>query len=298
MTSAGRWIGIKALKDNPKNVSTTFYDDTEAALTATGDVAVSVTDYAGTEITTGTAVATDTLYTYTLPAQSELDALTVTFTGVFGGATRTQAVRVDVVGGFYFSLAELRAYDEVLTNITKYPTQRLVAARDSVEAKFEETCHRAFVPRFAAETLNGTGRDTLWLDKPDWSVILSVAVDGSDVTADYDGNRNADRGAKAVTLPFPGYWPLGVSNIAITYTYGFSAVPQGIHDAALRYARYLLISQGNTVLNERATSLRVPSTGDRETAMSLAVPGRSGSYVGIPDVDVELDRWILPGGAW
>lgn len=290
---------MKALKGNPKTVSTTFYDDTEAALTATGSVTVNVTNYAGAEVATGAATATGTTYTYTLPAQTELDALTVTFTGVFGGATRTQAVPVDVVGGFYFSLAELRAYDEVLTNTTKYPTARLVAARDGVEAKFEEVTHRAFVPRFAAETLNGTGRDTLWLQWPEWRDVLSVAVDGVDVTADYVGaTHDPDRGARAVTLPFPGYWPLGVSNIAVAYTYGFSVVPQGIHDAALRYARYLLISQGNTVLNERATSLRVPSTGDRETAISLAVPGRSDSHVGIPEVDVELDRWILPGGAW
>ena len=114
-----------------------------------GTTTVAVAGSAGTVVlAAGTATTVSgTARTVSIPAQS-LDQLTVTWTG----ATATATATVDVVGGVYFSAAQLRADQTAVIDSARFTTAMIVEARTIAETVFEQRTHTAFLPRFAVLT--------------------------------------------------------------------------------------------------------------------------------------------------
>lgn len=268
----------------PSTLFVTFYGD-EAPVDADGNVDVLISRADGTTLLTGTATHASTgVYTYVLPAQAALNVLTVEWTGTFNGEATTITSTVEVVGGQYFSIAELRAVDTVLQNKTKYPFERLVAARLAVEAEFEGICGRAFVPRYARERLIGDGSGVLWLANPDPLRPVSLTVDDADWSDQTLGRR--DDNLRTLVLD-SGTFPYG-SKIVIEYEYGMDVVPIRIRNAGLKRAKYALVADQSRI-DERATTMNIPDFGN----FILATPGIRGSYTGIPEVDVVLQDYQI-----
>lgn len=260
-----------------------------------GDVTVGVVNAAGsTVVADGTA--TDGIgaspRTFTLPAadNTQLDLLTVTWTD----DDSTHSTLVEVVGGFYFTLAEARGFDTALANDSKYPDSVLVETRRAVEEEFEQICDVAFVPRYRRERLRGLDRPWLTLGSPRATAIRSVTSYSTpntgtawtepeldDIAID-DGIRIISRSGKW----FPN------ADVVVEYEHGYARPPTEVKRAALQRLRYLA-SQPLAGLPDRATSFSVAEGG------TYRLDTASAYRTGMPDVDAVLGRWSLriPGVA-
>lgn len=268
----------RILVNTPATLTATFYDG--ETVVDPGTVTVTITRADGTAVvtdaaTSGTGAAPRT---YTLPAQTQLNNLTATWTGT----TRTVVTYHQIVGGFYAELADIRAL-EGMSNTSKYPTAALEAARTQAEDRFEWATRVAWVPRYARETLDGNNRSDLILKWPRPRQVLSVTTDGTTVT-DLTTFRLYSYGVIERTN---GVWFLadvygGGQNVVIEYTHGYDRPPEDIRWAFLTYVRYLLYETQSRI-PDRASAFTTP-----DGTFQLVTAGYN-RPTGLPDVDAILN---------
>ena len=238
---------------------------------------------AGTATTTaGTGLRTVAL---TAAQNDELDFLTATWTD----GTVEQSTTVEVVGGYYASVKEMRASDEVLADVRKYTTADLVAARRAVETEFETYCGAAFVPRYRRVRLDGPGREELVLPDPYVRSVRSVRV------YDTDGNYESFTQGEldAIVVNDSGIvvrtdsdaFEYGHQNLVVEYEHGLDRPPADLLEAFYLRLRDR-VNRSHRGVPDRATTF----TSDVGGTYSLLVAGRGGSITGLPDVDVALRR--------
>lgn len=247
---------------------------------------LSVTRIDGSVAASGTSNRTDLgSYAYTLPPESQLSPLTVTWSGLLSTVAVSVETYAEIVGGEYFSIQELRDYDAVLQNTTKYTTAKLQAARLNAESDIEGLCNRAFVPRGYRENLVGNGTCSLWLSRPDPIRLFALTVNGED-WSDRTFTRPDDN-LRVINLD-SGVWP-SCSKIVIYYEYGTLTPPVRIANAAKKLAKYRVVGDQSRI-DERATVMTIPDFG----TFSLATPGiQAASLTGIPEVDIVLWDYAL-----
>lgn len=295
----------KVQRNAPATLTAYFYSGETLTDPDANDVDISIVNADGsvhTAATPATRVSTGK-YTFTLPAQSALQNLTASWAGLMSAVPVTVTTYVEVVGSFYFDIAELRAYDNVLSNVVKFPTQRLIDVRDEVEAEFESICDRGFVSRFDRQVLTGDGTNELWLENPDITNVTKLLVDGADWAAYISDLRVDVLNSKMVFFRRrSGRVFTEDADVVIEYEYGMKPTPLTIHDKALKRARGLLTSK-NARIDERATVINADFG-----RVNLATPGMDmgfGRYVrsglgvwhtGIPDIDVALERLRFKDG--
>lgn len=266
----------RVLQGTTATIGVTFQVDGNATDPAPTDVTVQVTRSDGTDLlapdTTATRTAAGT-YTYNLQTvhTTLLDQLTATWTS---GNLGTLTTRVEVVGGFLFSIGQLRAASPTLQDPAKYPTGDLISMRTVVEDALESELGYALVPRFARSR---TTNDYVKL-KPYVRAIRSVTSDAS--TVDASMLTFSDTGF--VT----GYRWRGVTTV--TYEHGLDGPSPRATAEALTLARSWLI---RGPIDDRVTTVSSPDTGITSV---LAVPGRGGSIFGVPSVDafVQSERLV------
>lgn len=138
---------------------------------ANGDVLIA----AGTATVAGTGDDVGEFSYQLTPAEtSVLDELTATWHD--GDNDVDWTTRHRIVGGFMFSIAEARAFDEVLNDSGKYPAALMASKRAEVENEAEWICDRAFVPSYARVTVDGDGTDRLHVGLHDLRSIRSISV--------------------------------------------------------------------------------------------------------------------------
>lgn len=241
----------------------------------------------GTTLASGTATkppATTGTYQTVITPQSTLDTLLLSMTGTFSGQPVTLESTVEIVGGFYFSLAELRAFDTALTP-QRFSDSRLADARTEVEAEFEQIMGQAWVLRHEHEEGLTVHNGQLHLKWPFPRTITALTVEGvdrMDLVTDQLVRRDSENDKRLLFTDEPY-----LSIVDITYEHGNTSVPYKVKMAAMRRARGLLLGQ-NARIDERATLMSVPDFG----TFSLATPGMRGSWVGIPEVDVVLNNYM------
>lgn len=258
-----------------------------------GTVTVGVTKADGTTVVaaaTSTSGSGSSPRTYALAAQNALELLTVTWTD--GGDSSTAVQLVEVVGGYWFTLAQAAARDEKLADQTKYPPDRVLAVRAEVEAEFEEVTKQAWVPRYRRETIRGSGHAELVLSELRPRTVRSVrAYDPDGVT--YDTWSAGDIAELTLTdhgtlrRPDGATWARN-SRYVVEYEHGHDRPPADLRDAAITRLRHRLNSHRSGI-PDRATTL---STEGGQT-FALATPGLRGFVTGIPDVDVVLGRYTF-----
>jgi hypothetical protein len=294
----------RVLRNTAATASVTFYNGS-TAVEADGAVTVVAKKNDGSTLfsTTATNDPAVGVYTTVIPAQASLNILTLNWTGSFSGTPITITTQVEIVGGFYFSISELRNYDpQIASNLVRFPNSALIDARDEVEAEFEDICHRAFVPRYYSETGIEMDSDTsmIWLEKPEPIRFLSLSLNGTDYISWYNSgllsrDKYSPRGI-IVTGSATGlfaydsrYYPTA---LVAEYEYGLSSVPIPIKKKALKRAKMILMGQSSTI-DERALTMTLPDIG----TVNLATPGQRGSQTGVPDIDIVLSRYTIDGGA-
>lgn len=278
----------RVLRGAPATLNARFRDQYGEARAA-NTVTVKVEDVNGSTVladTTASYDSTNVRYSVDLSASdvADLGLFTATWTSTTG--SETVQTFVEVVSGYYFSVADARAWKSgELADQTKYTDAQVRATRDEVEREFERICW-PFVPRYRQVTVCATnGRMYL----PDMHVreVLSVVELGSggDVvytwTADEVAALIADVSGEIVSRR-ASWWPHTVYRVE--YTYGFERPPADVVNAALLRLRYLM-NQTRSGIPERALSYTASEGG----TYSYAVAGRANFVTGQPDVDLVLN---------
>lgn len=284
---------IRVRQNAQATISHTFSVD-ETATDAVGSVTYSVKRLDGTVVASGTAShpGTTGLYTFTLAAQSLVDIFTVDWTGSVGGGAVTVRDYVEVVGGFLFSLDEMRSARPALDSV-RFSTQNLIDARLEAEVIAEKICAQAFVPRFARFELDGNN---------DFALVLPIHTLRT-VRAVSTGTNTTDRvaltgsGLTAVEFSEAGIisrrgavWMWGRKNIVVEVEYGLDYPPEQIHRAAIIHARSLL-TQTDTSIPNRATSVQGNPGG-----ATYSMAGPSAERTGITAVDALYGATRLDAG--
>lgn len=244
---------------------------------------VVVTDSAGVEVDTFTAAKEGDVgvYSFTVPASqtSILDIYDVEWTGEFDGEGQTYHSQYEVVGGFFFTISEARAFDNgAMGDVNAYPTQTLIDGREQVEEEIEDACGVAFVPRGTRVSLNGSGTEDLILPHTRVGALVSMtedddALDVADVTLYGDEGR---------LFLSSGTFATGFLNVSVLYERGYTTPPTRIKRAALMLLRDRLVGSN---IPDRALS----HTDDGGT-VTLAAAGTNGPF-GIPEVDAAVEQY-------
>jgi hypothetical protein len=277
----------RVLRNSSPAISVILYDSTgNPANPPGGAITADVKDSAGVAITGSPFAVTNPplvagVLTFTIPAAAldVLDLYAVTWNISDGSKRRTQ---FEVVGGFLFTEAELRAFDSELTD-PPYTDERVRVARQVVEEVFEDprVTGVAFRPRGRRARLNGTGTSDLVLPDPLPHAVPSASIDGVALTAGELADLVLyDHGTVARKT---GLWTAGRRNVVILYEHGWAGRPAPINEAALKYARHVLarVAMGS----DRAT-VQFTDIG----AFRLSVAGRDG-WTGLPEVDAVLKQF-------
>lgn len=280
------------------------FDVDETPTSSSTAVTVAVTDALGVSVASGTAVldtANTGRYTFALPGQAALKALTVAWSATINGAAVVETDTVEVCGGFLFSLREARNSDRALADAKKYSTADLIEHRQAVEEECELICARAFVPRYRRVVLSGTGTSDLTLPDCGDELVAGILLRGvrtpirSATVAPRTGETAValtagQLGALAVTTDGilrrtdGNIWTEGLSNIVVEYEFGNDGPPADLKKAGLLRLRSRL-NLSNSGVPDRATSF---TTGDGGT-YRLSLP--DAYRTGLPEVDASYARY-------
>lgn len=283
-------------KNAAGTLSTTFLVD-ETATDSSTTVTYAVVDAAGASVASGNAThGTTGVYSFTLAAQSALKALTITWSATIGGSATTQVTYAEIVGGFFFTLAEGRASDSSLSDDTTYPTADLTDARLEVETECENICDLAFCPRYDRVVLDGTGTSELLLkhSAPYRSVAEVRTVRSVSMADSVDGTFTAFSAADLADLAVTSDGKVvrtggdafteGRRNVIVEFEYGLDLPPRDLVKAAKTRLRTVL-NTNKSGIPDRTTSFTVNEGG----TFRLDMPGPF--KTGIPYVDAAYSRY-------
>lgn len=245
--------------------------------------AVSVTVYDGADVAVASGLVTTLSQgwaTCQVPAASmaTLDMYRVEWASDAGEWSDT----VEVCGGRYFTIAELRASDPAFADADRFPSAFLERVRCAVEDTIEaaDAAGVAFVRRgarvvFPRPDVPGT---ILLAPHVEVAAVYAVAVDGVVWSPEMVGAVRVD---DAALIRDAGWWG-AASEIAVHYEHGRRYPPEPVRVAALRLAREFAVESG---IPGRATAT---SIGDQMFRLTIA--GRDGA-TGIPEVDATVARF-------
>lgn len=261
-------------------LSHTFFSDGTPTNPSPDAATVTITRDDGTTVVTD-ATVTNTgvgMVTFTLtPAQTALlDVLTVSWTASFGGQSQTFKSRVEVAGGFLFTIAELRAESTQLASTTNYPTSKVTSMRTTVESALESRLGYALVPRYTREKISGTRHI---LGKPYVRALRSVITNGAAIAA-----------PELAALTYSDVVLAGYANGTVAYEHGRDNDDPEAGQAALMLAKAWIISGP---VDDRALGFANESGG----SFGLDTPGRNGSFFGLPAVNEWVGYNRLPSVA-
>jgi len=266
----------RILQGTAATISTTYYTGPDIA--DPGTVTVTITRADGTPVVTGAATtgtgAAPRTFALTPAQTATLDRLTATWHSVGLGDAVT---RTEVVGGFLFTTAQLRA---LLPDETAYPDDKLREARIYAETELERALGYALVPRFGllSKYVRRAWRMRL---RPELRVIRSVTIGGTALSQASIANMWLE----------PGGWLSGyywfVGQVVVAYEHGLDAdneLSAGANRAALNVALEYL---GATVddIDPRATRL-ITDDGTIELASSA-----QGAFS-----TPAVNRWVSANG--
>ncbi len=272
------------------------YLDADGEPADPGTVTVGVTRADGTVLVAAgqtTVGSGEDPRTFTLtPAQTaQLDLLAVTWTRAADSTTFPTVV--EIVGGYYFTLAQARASDPALADDTKFPNVDLIRCRREIEDEFERICEVAFVPRYRRHLIDGVGGDRLLLPVGRPRRVVAIgdrASDGSSTawTADQIEAIGVD-GHGVIVSPARSF-PSGSLSVVVAWEHGYDRPPPDVRQAALLRLRHRL-TRPRTAVPDRAQTFQV------EGGTVYRLDSASRTHTGIPDVDAVLDRWsmAIPG---
>lgn len=289
----------QVLRNSDERLQVVFYVDGVPTDPDADAVTVTITRDDGTALASAaSAIRLDQgVYAYPLSPQANLDHLTAVWTGMFSAITQSVTTYVDIVGGYYVSLAELRAMKN-LDDATKFTAEDLIAARQWFETSFERYTGRAFVPRYKRIVMWGSGGAVMQLPDEYLRSLRTVKFASVDLSSAAIANISVEASGR-----IQHFWPLGINGpddsfgvygstfpanarITFVYEYGMDACPDDVREAAKTAIRMRLLDD---------------ETGRREYALVTDVgvvrysrPGEDRPF-GIEEVDRVANDRRRPG---
>lgn len=281
---------VRAVIGAPVTLTFTSVDsDGEPSDVDPGVVTVGVEKADGTVlVAAGTATTgSGATRSYTLPATSELDRLTVTWTA---SAVAIGTTTVDVVGGVFATLAEIRAIAPTLGDTSTDTDVALLRVRAEVEAMIDRAAGGAlsFVPRFATATMWHGGQKMLqlphyFLRRIRWARYWYDTADPTDVESSLLTGIQPNDAGLALLYDASEAWPTG--RVVVGYEHGLDAPPLDVKRQAVAAIRRG-VSQSRSAVDSRAMSYTSP-TGETQR---FPTPGLGPWVTGVPEID-EVLRW-------
>jgi hypothetical protein len=260
--------------------------DSEGELaTATGTPTVAVTDAQGDAVTVAdTPAVASGAVTLDLTAAELADVDRWTITWSLDAVERGQST-VDIVGGVYLTVADVRSLEPSLSDATEYPTATVQRCRREVESRFERSVLAvAFVPRLSVHRFTGSSYATVslphyFVTEVRWARYWSA---GAWVSLDVSEAVVSDTG---VVRLGPECAPYG-SHVEVGYVHGLTSPPEDVKRAAALAVRHQAL-QNRSGIDSRAMSYQ-PSEGGN---VVLATAGVGPWEFGVPDIDGVLRSW-------
>jgi hypothetical protein len=211
-----------------------------------GGTTVTIT---GTDLTTPTAVTFGGVAAASFSGASATQAFAVSPAGTgavhirlatAGGTSPEVAADTFTYGSPLFTVAEARAFDkQQLASSTDYTNAAIIAKEEEVRDFLARVCSVDFLPTtHTDEYQDGLGGSSLLLDWPLVTAVTAASIRSdttwTDLTVTELGQLQVfDTGELYWD---GGYWPVGRRNVKLTYTAGYTTVPDLIKRAALRIA--------------------------------------------------------------
>jgi hypothetical protein len=270
-------------------------DSDGTATDAGGALTVGVTRADGTVLVaagTATTHGVTGTYTYALAAANTLvlDLLAATWTDASTGATHV--TYHEIVGGYLFTIAEIRAFD-ILSDTVKFTTANVITERSAVEDELEQIRNAAFVPRYARLILDGSGDHDIVTGKSWLRRVRSVKVLASTGSSTSTTFTAAQLAACVVTEDGRirrgdgDVFEWGVGNIVVELEHGFTDWGNDLKIAALNRLRERL-GHTDTAIPDRATNYQSVDG----YSYGLAAPNANST--GNPYVDSVYARYPRP----
>jgi len=296
----------RVAKSAPVTLTHTFVVG-ETPTVAAGSVTVTITDATGALIVNAATASHGStgVYTYAMAGQAQLARYSVAWTGMFTGSAVTETDYVEIVGGFWFNLADARNSDPSLADASRFSTAALASSRQEVEDEAEFICDRAFVPRYRRAVLDGSGSPDLLLTDFEWAAqgrsAADIRVIRSATIAPQVGQTFVALTTTQLAACTPtadgllrrtdgGIWTEGIQNVIVEYEYGLDSPSSDLVRAALVRLRDRL-SIPLTAIPDRASSFTAVDGG----TYRLDMPGAF--KTGIPGVDAAYSRYSRRSGA-
>jgi len=257
----------------------TFYADDEETPLTLDSVTATLTDDTGVAIgdPVSATAGDDSSWQATFSAQP-LGRYYV----VWSGGDYVEFDAFEVVGGFLFTVPQVRASDTDLVDKDLFPADEIIRYREVVESEFEEMAGRSFTPRVRRVTFVSDGTGEFVSLTPDSQGIESVTVDGTPI--DDISGWHVTRLGKIVA---PDTVARG-AEVVVTVRYGFTTPPAEVARVGMIRLRDLMVSE-SAGIPDRATTWQPEEGG----TYRLATPGLSGFQTGIPEVDATVKRYRL-----
>ena len=280
---------------NDRVITKTFYAaDEETATDATGDVTGAISREDGTALT-GATIATNNgntgQYDLSLTAAAHLtrvDVLTVTWTATVAGRAVSETDYVAVVGGRYFTVADLRS-QRGLGSTSSFPAEDLIAARDVAEGWIENYCRHAWVASYAREVFDGDSSSRVQLNHLDIIELISVSIDGTsqdltDWTVNDSGRLLTDGAIFTIASP-AGH------NVEVQYKWGKQLTPPDLSRAARDLAKHILLTVDSSI-PDRARMMQT------EWGLFHLDKASEDHPTGIPEIDAVIKRYARARPDW
>lgn len=260
-----------------------------------GTVTVGVTTADGTEVLPAGTATGGSAGSYTVAVSAAQTAALGQLQAEWTNGTTTWATKHDVVGGFFFSLAAIRAFDAVLGAGAANPftDDELLTARQAVEEEAERICDRAFVPRYQRVTVDGSGTGELLVGVNDIRRVRTARVYSSAGSVSYtalgaSALAGLVYGQGTVRRTDSDVWDEGTGNVVLEVEYGLDDVLRSdLVTPLLVLLRHRITEPGSDVL-DRATAYQ-PGDGSFSPLDLTAGPYRTGIQL----VDAALGRYSL-----
>ena len=283
--------GSSVVLDSPVFVASDGETPTDCSSTPT----CSVTRADGTSLTA--AVVSDASgngrYTaaITTTHTSRVDVLTVVWTGAVSGYTQVYTTELEVAGGHYATIPQLRA-EPGLEDPGKVSTAELREVLSLYEDLVEDVTGVAWVRRYARISVGGFGNSAVLLrrtfpEPAPLPTVIAVTVEGvAQTTADFGVSRDGLLVWNAGYFPIPGttYSPY---NVTLDLEHGYQSPPPALAREVRKAVRYELLSRHSDL-----PSNQISQTFDGLTIRYSTPDPKNGRPTGILSLDAVLN---LPG---
>lgn len=203
-----------------------------------------------------------------------LDVLTAAWTFTLDSVPQTTTDTVEVAGGVYFTLAQVRA-DEDFEDPLVYSTATIFDARSYAEQEIERKAYVSYVPRYSLETFVGRGGGTLSTGRLMLRSVRTATIDGVTI----DPTALTVNGNTGVLTNLAG-WTRGTV-IELGLEHGLDQPPRAIGNAALIVAKdYLAHGPVADRMVQQQTDLG---------PIWIPQPGWKGNRFGLPEVDAAIE---------